>query len=160
MVQLLVRLGAPMDALGQHGQGGGWTPLCLAARSGAREVTQVLLSARANVHATSANGKTALEIAAINSKRRSGQAVLELLHMEMVASVLEIAFRHRSQAALAPPETPRLAPVTASLPPETTQLPPPIDVRADAWDGSPRSRAEEGYSLLHAAHVRCVPCAL
>jgi len=98
IVKLLVAHGAEIDARGHSGAGDGWTPLCLAARSGAADVTKALISAGANVHATSANGKTALEIATINRDKKACQSVLEVLHIEMVASVLEIAFQFRPPA--------------------------------------------------------------
>ena len=66
MVRLLVKLGANLDARQMNGQGIGWTPLCLAARAGAVDVIRELVASRANVHAISANGKSALEIATIN----------------------------------------------------------------------------------------------
>lgn len=96
LVKLLVQHGAPIDACGMlHGHAAGWTPLCLASRAGATAVAKVLISARANVHATSANGKTALEIAIVNRNRDDCKAVLELLQVSMVASVLELAFRRQ-----------------------------------------------------------------
>lgn len=98
MVKLLLANGAHFDARAQHGYCKGWTPLCLAAREGAVDATKLLVSARANVHATSANGKSALEIANTNSKRKDCQAVLEVLQLEVVASVLEIAFRRPASA--------------------------------------------------------------
>lgn len=64
MVQLLAALGGAVDARGRDG----WTPLCLAVRSGATEVAQALIAARADVHAASGNGKTPLEIATINNR--------------------------------------------------------------------------------------------
>lgn len=153
MIHLLVRHGARIDDHGRHGQGNGWTPLCLAARLGAAEVIRALLWARASMHATSANGKTALEIAAINAYKQGGQAVLEALHVEMVASVLEIAFgRHLL------PATPPLQPTSsASLPPEALLLPP-------AAADSQRPSASEGVSLLHhpptTSNARGVCCAV
>ena len=97
MVKLLLKLGARVDSLGHAGQGEGWTPLSLAARAGAVDVAKVLLSARADVHAVCANGKTALEIATVNSHRKDCHAVCDVLHTEMVASVLEMAFRFSAQ---------------------------------------------------------------
>ena len=85
MVQLLLRTGARVDAPGSHG----WTPLCLAARSGAADVTKALLAARADVHACSASGKTALEIATINCRRAGSRPVLEAIQTEVAASVVE-----------------------------------------------------------------------
>jgi len=64
MVQLLAKQGASIDARGRDG----WTPLCLAVRSGATDVAKALIAARADVHAASANGKTPLEIATINNR--------------------------------------------------------------------------------------------
>ena len=139
MVRLLVKLGANLDARQMNGQGIGWTPLCLAARAGAVDVIRELVASRANVHAISANGKSALEIATINRKRGSCQTVLEILHIEMVSSVLEIAMRHGL------PTTPHLNPVSAPLPPPMfTSLPPPCDTQY-GHVGS------EDVSLLHAA---------
>ena len=96
MVQLLLRTGARVDAPGSHG----WTPLCLAARSGAADVTKALLAARADVHACSASGKTALEIATINC-RAGSRPVLEAIQTEVAASVVEIALRRRPPTPLA-----------------------------------------------------------
>jgi ankyrin repeat protein len=90
MVDLLVRRGAPVDALGKDG----WTPLCLAARQGMPEVTKALLAARANVFTPSGNGKTPLEIATLNSKRNT--AVLALLQHEVADAVLDIAYLRRA----------------------------------------------------------------
>ena len=53
-----------MDATGRDG----WTPLCLAARSGAAEVAAALIAAGASVGARSGNGKTPMDVAAINGK--------------------------------------------------------------------------------------------
>lgn len=64
MIQLLAERGAPLDAQGA----GGWTPLCLTARSGAMEVAKVLIAAGADANAPSGTGKTPLEIATINNK--------------------------------------------------------------------------------------------
>ena len=99
MVKLLTDRGAPVDAIGRDG----WTPLCLAARSGAAEVAKALLAAGADVFAVSGNGKHALEIALINCKnsktvRESG--VLEVLQREVAAAVLEIAYSRLSDPVL------------------------------------------------------------
>ena len=56
--------GPAIDSLSLNG----WTPLGLAARSGAIDTAKALLDARANVHAVSAQGKTPLEIATTNKK--------------------------------------------------------------------------------------------
>ena len=95
MVKLLAARGAPVDGRAM----GGWTPLCLAARTGDAEVARALLSARANLHATSANGKTPIEIAVINHEvskashcQSSRQPMLELLQTAVVESVLALAF--------------------------------------------------------------------
>lgn len=93
MVKTLLAHGARVDDRGQYAKIDGWTPLCLAARQGAVDVAKVLLSAGADLNATSSNGKSALEIAIINSKRKDCQSVHEVLQTEMVFSVLEIAFR-------------------------------------------------------------------
>ena len=90
---------SPVDAIGRDG----WTPLCLAARSGAAEVAKALLAAGADVFAVSGNGKHALEIALINCKnsktvRESG--VLEVLQREVAAAVLEIAYSRLSDPVL------------------------------------------------------------
>lgn len=45
------------------------SPLGLAVRSNAVEAVKVLLAARADVNAVAGNGKTALEIAAVNGKQ-------------------------------------------------------------------------------------------
>ena len=128
MVQLLLRTGARVDAPGSHG----WTPLCLAARSGAADVTKALLAARADVHACSASGKTALEIATINC-RAGSRPVLEAIQTEVAASVLEIAFRRqprdpfaavRGAPLQAVPHLPRLAPAPGPLLPPVAALPP------------------------------------
>ena len=83
-----------MDTLGHSGLADGWTPLCLAARSGDADVAKDLLAAGAKINAVSANGKSALDIATINSMVRKDRCarVLDVLTTEMVASVLEIAF--------------------------------------------------------------------
>ena len=129
MVEMLLRLGARTDLLGSHG----WTPLGLAARSGAADVTKALLVARADVHATSANGKTALEIATINRGKPSSRPVLEAIQTEVAASVLEIAFRRqprdpfaavRGAPLQAVPHLPRLAPAPGPLLPPVAALPP------------------------------------
>ena len=120
MVQLLLEHGADVDAQGRHGQGTGWTPLCLAARTGAVDVVRALLSARANVHAISANGKSALEIGRANRGRIGGEQVLEVLHLAMVESILEIASQFQRHA----PPKPTLAPTQALLAPERLHLPP------------------------------------
>lgn len=144
MVELLMRLGAQTDVYGLNGLGDGWTPLCLAARSGATDVAKALILGRANVHATSTNGKTALEIAAVNSNRKGGLSVLEALQVETVASVLEIAFHRRPPA---PPRAPRLTPTAISLPPEASMpLPPALYERGDGLT-PPLSKAK-GISLL------------
>ena len=65
MVKMLT---ADVTALVHTRSHDGWTPLGLAVRSGAIDITKALLEARANVHAVSDNGKSALEIAAINKK--------------------------------------------------------------------------------------------
>ena len=67
--------------------------------SGATDVIKVLISARANLHATSANGKTALEIAIINGNRKECHSALEVLEVASVASVLEIALGRRGAPA-------------------------------------------------------------
>ena len=96
MVEMLLRLGARTDLLGSHG----WTPLWLAARSGAADVTTALRAARAGVRAGSASGKTALEIATINC-RAGSRPVLEAIQTEVAASVVEIALRRRPPTPLA-----------------------------------------------------------
>ena len=99
MVKLLTDHGAPANVRSTNGPGDGWLPLCLAARDGHVGTARVLIAARANVHATSSNGKTALEIASINRTRdHACQSVYELLHIEMVASVLEIALTRSASA--------------------------------------------------------------
>jgi ankyrin repeat protein len=146
MVKTLVELGAPVDARGLNGQGDGWTPLCLAARAGAADVARALISGRADVHTPSSNGKTALEIATINKTRKDCRAVLEILQFEMVASVLEIAFRFQHR----PPAAPRLAPAPVGPPPEAAPLPPPFSLQAcEAADNS-QPTVCEGLSLLPA----------
>ena len=93
MIRLLAEHGAQVDSLGRDGIGNGWTPLCLAARSGDSDAARALIASGANVHATSSNGKTALDIAIINMKpgHSSRRSVFDVLHMEMVTSVLDIA---------------------------------------------------------------------
>lgn len=86
LIKLLTGYGASVDAIGRDG----WTPLCLAARSGSLEVAKALLEARADVFALSGNGKSPLDIATLNSKHKTSP-VLELLQLEVSAAVLEIA---------------------------------------------------------------------
>ena len=119
MVKLLLQHGALIDARGTQGHGGGWTPLCLAARSGAVDVAKMLISAGANIHATSANNKTAYEIANINSSKQNSQLVLEVLHLEMLSYVLDIAIRRRP----AVPTAPSLAASAAPIHPPIFELP-------------------------------------
>ena len=135
MVQLLLRTGARVNAPGSHG----WTPLCLAARSGAADVAKALLAARADVHACSASGKTALEIATINCRARS-RPVLEAIQTEVAASVVEIALRRR-------PPTP-LAAVAA--PPARPCLPAP------PAPGSARASPTLAESVLLRARAPCL----
>ena len=71
MIRLLVARGADVDARGRDG----WTPLGLAARTGAVDIAKALLEARADVHAVSGNGRTPIEIATINRKH----GLLELM---------------------------------------------------------------------------------
>ena len=94
MIKLLVHHGADVDARCEVGSCKGWTPLCLAARFCNADAAQALICAGAGVHTTSANGKTALDIAEINAKVRKdrSQPVLDVLLHEVVASVLEISF--------------------------------------------------------------------
>ena len=95
-------------------------------------MTKALLVARADVHATSANGKTALEIATINRGKPSSRPVLEAIQTEVAASVLEIAFRRqprdpfaaRGAPLQAVPHLPRLAPAPGPLLPPVAALPP------------------------------------
>ena len=90
MVALLAARGASVDAIGRDG----WTPLCLAARQNSPQVAKALLDAKADVFAPSHNGKTALDIATLNSKRtKTPSAVLLLLQHEVAVRVLEIAFK-------------------------------------------------------------------
>tara|TARA_B110001452_G_scaffold2797_2_gene2434 strand:+ start:729 stop:1763 length:1035 start_codon:yes stop_codon:yes gene_type:complete len=97
MIRLLAEHGANVDHLAQSGSCKGWTPLCLAARQCAAGTAEALLSAGADVHATSSNGKTALQIAEINSQVRKDrcEAVLAVLLHKVCESVLEIAFARR-----------------------------------------------------------------
>ena len=74
IIDLLCKRGAEVDAVGRDG----WTPLCLAARSGSVPACKVLLAAGAKPDAPMENGKTALDIAEINKK----PAVLKLLRGE------------------------------------------------------------------------------
>ena len=90
MVALLAARGASVDAIGRDG----WTPLCLAARQNSPQVAKALLDAKADVFAPSHNGKTALDIATLNSKRtKTPSAVLLLFQHEVAVRVLEIAFK-------------------------------------------------------------------
>ena len=93
MVKLLVEHGAPVNNLGRNGVGNGWTPLCLAARSGDADVARSLIASGANIHAVSSNGKTALDIAIVNMKpgKTSRQSVYDAIRVEMLSAVLDIA---------------------------------------------------------------------
>ena len=71
MIKLLAEHGAKVDVQGRDG----WTPLCLAVRSNAVATARALLEAKANPDAVSGNGKTALEVAKLNSK----SALVDLL---------------------------------------------------------------------------------
>ena len=72
MINVLTKHGAAVDAVGRDG----WTPLGLAARSGAIDAAKALIAAGAKVSiASGGNGKTPLEIATLNKK----PAMCELL---------------------------------------------------------------------------------
>lgn len=97
MIRLLADHGADVDHLAQTGSCKGWTPLCLAARQCAAGAAEALLSAGADIHATAANGKTALQIAEINGQVRKDRCepVIAVLLHKVCESVLEIAFARR-----------------------------------------------------------------
>ena len=71
MIKLLAQYGADVDAPGRDG----WTPLSMAVRSNAVSTAKALIEAKASVHATSANGKTALDIATANKKGALAQEI-------------------------------------------------------------------------------------
>jgi len=75
MIALLAQYGADVNAAGRDG----WSPICLAARSGCVPAVRALLSANADPRCVLPNGKSVLEIATINKKA----AVISLIEQAL-----------------------------------------------------------------------------